>query len=962
MRFTKVPLIATLAAGALSLLAVLPALAQNDVRGRVGDSDFMVEVLKASGDSVAAPAYFNGVLYVSNSDGVERDLTKNADAAADLAPVANLVKVTVNNIATSAQKTLTNRGTLSDPDDDVQVSCIEVTVQNQRSGQKTTLYIATGGGSETFEVIPYGQENSSHVGCWDDTETPGTSINGAPVAPDKAVAQITARDGDTLRITAKGAISSADLTVDGKGPAFTDIAPAHKSYSSSTAARFQFTITDSGAGLRHDGEFTYDLGDEDPENVDKDNDGIRGSEPLSQETPTLGSAEDINLELPVGTDLIHLGTNRWRLIEIGRAYSMDVSLPLSEGGNDWQLNARDRVGNQTVSDSDSGKSGKNPHTITVDTGKPTLSEARTGVAFSESKKKEVVDRSSVALTLQDGDAGGAEQLSAVDHNDFRVTGHAVTGASLIGVKADCDDTDTDPDVPVGLDVPCIETPKSRVYLQLADDLAPNETPEVQMLGGAAVDLAGNSNDPGKIKALDKLAPGLTVTINPGVEQSGRPVIRKSGEVTIRVVSDETLRRRPSVYFATITNTGTKTDATLQINVVRPGQSITAQAAANTWERVYRANTTGLSGLDGLIAVIVTGDDAAGNVGASDGVTLGADGLPTASDRLNLEDLIAGALLIEVDDNLANPTFALAPYRSSTELTTTESSRPFITIEFAEADEAVYDVGATDAETNENVTTVRLSSDEEEIDLDSHSGVRITLATLDGEDVSSDLAAINSRKYTLTTSDLEVGRRTLKITGVDDAGNSATREYKFDVVSRRAYELSLTPGWNLVSLPGTPTDSTVASVLDSAPRSKIVLSYQNDEWVTAVRVQGGEWQGTLTDIVGGYGYWIQTEAFEKVSTRIPETDTSSVLPTAAVTAGWNLLGVVDVDQAKAGDAPSGGGDPDNYFSNLSWSVAYSYDTRQNDWTRILPKAAASSDAIANGKGYWVWATAAGTLVP
>ena len=503
--------------------------------------------------------------------------------------------------------------------------------------------------------------------------------------------------------------------------------------------------------------------------------------------------------------------------------------------------------------------------------------------------------------------------------------------------------------------------------ELADELDPDETPEVEVLGGAVVDLAGNSNDPGKIEARDRIAPGLTVTINPGSEIPGRPVIRKSGQITVRVVSDEELRRRPAVRFATIRNTGETTDADLEILVVRPGTSITAQSDDNTWERVYRANATGLSGLDGLIAVVVTGEDAPGNIGSSGGVTLGDDGMPTAGDGLNLEDLIAGALLIEVDDEIAKPTFSLAPYRDS-DTTVTESMRPFITIEYAEANEEVYNVGGVDAMNvalagdDLPVTKIRLSEDGDDIKLDSHEGVRITAVTLDGEDVSGDLAAINSRKYTLTTSGLGTGSHALKITGVDDAGNGRTDTYNFTRADRSAYEVDLTPGWNLVSIPGTPSDSGVESVLDDAPQSKIVLSYQNDEWVTAVRVDGGGWQGTLTDIVGGYGYWIQTTAFETLSASIPETDTSSVLPTARVTAGWNLLGVVDVEQRDAGDPPSGGADADNYFSNLQWSVAYSYDTRTNGWTRILPRTTSADNAIENGKGYWVWATAPGTLVP
>lgn len=966
MRFTKVPLIATLAAGALSLLVVLPALAQNDTRGRIIDgNNFMVEVFKTRADAtdstapVVAPSttYFNGVLYASNADGVERNLTKNTDAAVDLEPIANLLKVTVN-VAEDDQSTLT------DPTDN-EVKCVKVTVANRRSGQKSTAYAPVTNDPATpllderfalFEVIPYGQENNNSAGCW--------AAATAPDDPNKAVARITARDGDVLRVTATGAIGSADLTVDGEGPVFTEISPAHKSYSSSTSSRFQFTVTDSGSGLRHDGEFTYGEGDLDPENEDKDRDGIRGNEPLSRDrdSGSLGEAADIALELPVGdaNNQLNLGTNRWRRIEVGRSYSMDVSLALTEGANEWKLEATDRVGNTTETrDQNSDASGYQGYRITVDTGKPVLSDARTGIAFSESKKKEVVDRSSVAVTLQDGQAGGDESLSAVDHNDFRVAGHAVTGASLISLSADCDD---DTPTPTDLGGTCIENPKARVYLQLADELEPDETPEVQILGGAVIDLAGNSNDPGKVEADDKIAPGLTVTINPGSEASGRPAIRKTGEVTIRVVSDEDLRRRPSVYFATMKNIATKTAADIRIELARAGGNITAQTAANTWERVYRANAQGLSGTDGLVAVVVFGQDDAGNTGSSDGVTLGSDGVPTVDDKLKLDDLVAGALLIEVDDNLPNPTFALSPYLNSDNQTKTESSRPFITIEFAEANEAVYDVGATDADSDENVTKVRLSDDDDDIELDSHKGVRITSVTLDGENVSDDLSAISSRKYTLSTSGLSVGRHTLRVTAADDAGNvNAKKDFNFDVQARRPYELKLTPGWNLVSLPGTPTDSTVGAVTSGVPQAKIVLSYQNDAWTTAVRVEDGGWQGTLTDIVGGYGYWIQTTAFETLKTSIPETDTSSVLPTAQVSTGWNLLGVVDVEQAKAGNAPNGGGDADDYFSNIRWSVAYSYDTRQNDWTRILPSGA-NSDAIANGKGYWVWATAPGTLVP
>lgn len=972
MRFTKVPLIATLAAGALSLLVVLPALAQtNDTRGRVGDGDFMVRVLKvdaadpsgtvtagdATDDDDPAPTFFGGALYVSN-DGDDADGDNDIN-------VANLVRVVVDNVPTDD---------LTDPDGDDTSDCVEITVQNTRSGRKITIYAMNGVTTPAlFKVIPYGNPDvGAHKadGCDLEADREANSDENEDLA-------IAARDGDVIRVTAKGSIRGAELVVDGDGPEFSNVSPAHKSYSSSDSARFQFTVEDSGSGLRHDGEFVFNLGDRDAENRDADGDRRLGNEPLSQAD---GKSMDIGLTLNAA-DQIARGTGRWRQVGdvVGRSYSLDVSLPLTAGAaNNWFLTARDRVGNLTRSDADPSEEGDDDYTITVDTVKPEFGDARTGVSYNPSTKKEIVNRSSVAVTIRNGSTGTDDDLSAVDYEDFRVEGHAVTGVIHADVKADCDNTDPKKQLPQDIRGDCVTRPKARIYLQLADELAPSETPDVEMLGGAVVDLAGNANDPSTVQADDRIAPGLTVTITSGSDASGRPVIRKSDEITVKVVSDEELRRRPAVYFASLVNDGTKALADVNIKEVSPGPSIAAQTADNTWQRVYRANATGLSGKDGLIAVIVTGDDANGNVGSTDGWTPGTRSAPGNGDNLALDALIAGALVVEVDDAIPVPTFTLSPYRNADEKTRTESSRPYIEIEYAEANEAAYDIGGVQASEDDDtepvdpavrltdddlpVTEVVLEEDGDKIKLDSHSGVEITSITLDGDDVSGDLSAVNSRKYNLVTSGLSVGSHTLRVIGRDDAGNTRTRNYTFEVVARSDYELQLTPGWNLVSLPSTPSDSAIGAVIDSAPQSTIVLSYQNGEWLSAVRVEGGGWQGTLTDIVGGYGYWIQTTAFETIETQIPETDTSSVLPTARVVAGWNLLGVVDIDQGSVGSAPNGGGDPDNYFSNLRWSVAYSYDTRRNDWTRILPDGDNNGDAIANGKGYWVWATAPGTLVP
>ena len=239
-------------------------------------------------------------------------------------------------------------------------------------------------------------------------------------------------------------------------------------------------------------------------------------------------------------------------------------------------------------------------------------------------------------------------------------------------------------------------------------------------------------------------------------------------------------------------------------------------------------------------------------------------------------------------------------------------------------------------------------------------MEITSITLNGNNVSDNLAAVSDRKYTLAARDLATGAYELKVTGRDDVGNEVKDSYKFDVVVRKPYELDLIPGWNLVSLPGTPLDPSIGAVMGDSMQASIVLAYQDDEWLTTVN-DNGTWRGTLTDIVGGYGYWVQTTAFESISALIPETDTSSVLPTARVIKGWNLLGVVDVLQAPAGDSPSDNEEADDYFSNIGWKVAYSFNTQSNQWSKAIKGEGVGAE-IVNGKGYWVWSTAKGTLVP
>ena len=1008
MRFTKIPLIATLMAVALSLLIVIPGLAQSydDTRGMLaGGSNMAVFVLDDDAAGVeranttltdlvtggVADTYFNGSLYVSNNPGKDDPETPAVERAG---AAHNRVKIEA--ITTAGAKTFpgavrnaaadnglgddTTTLTVDEEEDDYLCDGTAVIVNNN-SGRKITVYMDDVGaiGTRTavktaiFEVVSSSIEKQNGT-CAHTPAGTGTPDSPAGTAVAEVPGKIPARHGDTLTVTVAGVTGTVVLVVDGEGPEFSDISPAHKAPLSSQTVRFRFVVTDSDSGLAHDGELDYTRGDRDARAINGDDDNITTSEPRATST---GAARDIDVLLDKN-DESHNGSSRWqqRGAVPGVSYALDMPRTnVLEGPHKWQLSATDRAGNNAKTDSDPAKSGNQEFSITVDVSSPEFEEARTGISYDTSKKREIVDRSYIAVTFKDA-RGGLDAVKNVDPSKFLVEDAEVVDFIHLADKSDCGTTEKPVEpkkqTPKDIDGRClgpVDVPGARIYLELAEPLAPDATPLVSMFGGAALDLAGNPSNQHEIEASDFIAPAITVTL--ATDVTDRPVIRSDGEVAVTITSDEELRRLPRVWFAEIIDR--KSDAeeqTAKLAAPRVGGRVSTVAdQENTWTRTFDNGDIGSS--DALYAVIVVAEDDNDNIGSTPGwgrtrtdaqppadVVPDGKGGTTDLNKVDLKALMDNGLLIEIDTDLAEPVFSLSP-ETDVDSGKTESGNPFITIDFkGEKDEYGDYVYKDDA----SAPAGKSKGDKIRNFGDSHSAVEIVSITLNGDDVSDLTTAASNRKYTLAARDLSTGEYELKVTGRDDAGNEVSDTFEFDVADREPYELDLIPGWNLVSLPGTPLDSSVQSVMSDSMQASIVLAYQDDTWLTAVN-DNGTWRGTLTDIVGGYGYWVQTTAFESISTQIPETDTSSVLPTAKVIKGWNLLGVVDVRQAGPGKAPSGGADPDDYFGNIAWKVAYSFDTSDNTWSKSIPAPkTAGEDGIENGKGYWVWSTKAGTLVP
>ena len=723
-----------------------------------------------------------------------------------------------------------------------------------------------------------------------------------------------------------------------------------------------------------------------------------------------------------GTLVDDHGTSGWTMVVRGVAYEANIDYNLAGHGKaveayQWMASATDRVGNE-------GKADKDRFDLTVDTLAPRVSEARTGISYDMSKNKEIRNRSYIALTFVNDDdgkgvGGGTEDpilASTLDVRDFIIDGYEVEEVIQPERITDKDKMVMAKDID-GEDFGIGRDPRSRVYLKLDSELGSAETPRIQILGGAVTDLAGNQNTPPQnIKSQDKIPAGLTITVTSSDSDSKRTVATEDGTFTVTVEADEPLKRTPRLYFTRFGVTGAKGKApaaitaieaprklgeyTLDDLTVSPLDTDAATPAlevverGRAWMQKFDADSNVFTDDDdetddNVYAVLVWSEDTNGNAGGSTGWTdKGTMKMPDPMDALSLAKLVGARLLIEIDRGLAAAAAELLPSAGDLE---TESPNPYLQLTFMESKEntatlmfpeiEAADAVEDDADTADvdeakpavtavaevSATFTSLKDGKDTTALDAHKKVTLTAVTLGGKDVSKQVGpgmSTTEDKFVIALSKLEAGEHTLTYSAVDEAGNKLTDEkVTFEVKKLAPYKIAIRPGWNLISFPGTPADEGIGDVMAGNPDTGIVLGYQNGAWVSAIS-NAGEWQGTLTEIVGGYGYWVQTTVFEAISAVIPSADPTNVLPSVPVIAGWNLLGVVDIAQGDAGDAPIGKEEADDYFVSIDWRVGYYFKNETNDWQKIIPTADPSDggEEILNGKGYWIWSIRAGKLVP
>ena len=268
-------------------------------------------------------------------------------------------------------------------------------------------------------------------------------------------------------------------------------------------------------------------------------------------------------------------------------------------------------------------------------------------------------------------------------------------------------------------------------------------------------------------------------------------------------------------------------------------------------------------------------------------------------------------------------------------------------------------------------TIDFASESTEFVGDSNTAVTLTKVEVDGVDVLADVSTEDDILFLLAITGITSAEHVLTVNGTDGAGNalSADASSTFTVTDRAKFSISLQPGWSLISLPSDPESPAINDVFADLPGVSDVVAYDPTVpggTLSASRDEAGTLVGTLETIDSRKGYWVNAAKFKalEVSLKVLQAGQVATLPPAiTIVEGWNLIPVVDITGTKvSGDSIEG----EAYLASILASVSrvYTFDTIRNEWdlVDIDGTITGTDEDLQFGKGYFVYSTSKGVLVP
>ena len=767
-------------------------------------------------------------------------------------------------------------------------------------------------------------------------------------------------DGDELDVryddpTRGEGTQRESVDVDLVAPTISGIDPADNEFTTDDDFEAAFTVTDTGSGVYEDAEELV-IGDENYV------DATIVTSPIETDDNNLNPEED---------DDINDGFLYEVTVDVGDAASAaeddDLNLVIT-----LTIIAYDIAGNRATKVT----------TITVDTIDPELVAAFTGygavskTGIDRAKSEDALGayvilenaRDWVALVFNGAIAGDSIRASDIAVGTALVTDVVWlngTGSNVISIGDIAQSksvTDLDynaltttgnraddvitSNAPAGFGLQSDELGQRAqhiMFLQLDAPLPTDATPRILIRGEDLSDLAGNRNSKDHIaSANDGLAPVFSVTVADKLSND---------TLEIDISTTETLDRRPT---ATI-ELGDDAPISLDVDV----------ASASSWtvseDKVSLGLTRRDGGQDGVWAIAIQGTDEAGNTSSASVAKWELD--TQANDG---EDPIRGGT-----EDAANPATAKLSVETQPVI--------FLSLTFKnEIDE--YAVGDDiDARGKDSAKTIDVTA--------------VTLETLDAdgnvvEDSAKELdtgvvQTSDGKRFVIALTEDEegnavapIGDYQLALDYSDVAGNTDDYDFKFSVIKQVPAKIAVSPGWNLISIPGAPQAKPIGDVLDKSAVTE-VWGFNNDSkrWEFARKNDEGVWESpVLSQLVDGRAYFVRSTTFDPIEVLTQRFDPQRVPPQYPVFLGWNAIGytpagtetAVAVDAYLSSLGTSGWGMIrmwNNTATPPRYETYYSSGTATEGFPTDCDRTPADCDGVAEmraGTGYLLFATRNGVI--
>ena len=816
---------------------------------------------------------------------------------------------------------------------------------------------------------------------------------------DGSVPRIKVDEEDTLRV--KFGNLRDEITIDNEAPEFANFLPEHEASTDDDEVDYTFTVTDAISGIPE----PEDLPDADGDDAYMAVAALVNSRQCHNvaqgATAPSGTSMVANTNLHEGAQIycptgttpeVRVIVDDKDLDSVTDGYDVDTKVVLNQNEISFvTFIACDAAGNCTAFDPDENDTKEALAEITVDTADPTLSEARTGVMWDAADNAYDDSRSFIQAIFNDLSKLNPDTIEA---DDFVVDGYTIKRVYWYDDPDEGDENWTTR-YDSGSRSSTYRAISKTVFIELEEELLPDATPDVSVVPNGLEDAAGNEQDDDEVEADDWIAPKFTVTdiSSPRTTARDNVLVGEDEKVTITVTSDERISTTKPLVDVNSVNApagcvdrggiilragrDTDGDGRVEPSEARndcavtakgtPLNSVISKDGTNEWTITVDKPTQ-----TGYYNVYIYADDRSSqNNRGSEGVA--PDSIVTdffeKDGDVNSDD----AVFFEGDVQLPKPQVVVSGEQAGDTEPTVEFKRPlFIEIDFTEPFSA--DCSDSDKLSNE----IECLSESAEYAEDGFDAVTITRFELNGVDMTDDVRTTDDETFLVALDDVSIGDHEIKIQATDVAGNELkdVLEIEFEVEERDPFTRRLNPGWNLVSLPGSPEDSAIASVFGSDIEVRTVYTYNPvtpGGWQVAVREELDDaWQGDLTDITAKSGYWVLSDAIQDLEVSIPRLAGGAVgastpvqPPVIPMYAGWNLIPVVDVtgdalDTDKAIDATT-------YLNSLDDGLdlarVLGFNTITNEWFTVIdPSDQTVTDDLQIGSAYWVFVRESASLVP